>query len=407
MYICMYYTGEMGLIQLLLCTMVFISESKGMHGQDQKSGEIQEHHDIIDIQKRQVDGNDRAELCESVLGDFLCTSGVYQAYADLMLQCSMPEGAVGLQTFCRTNRAGDRCTWAQRNRLGDICAESFDDVCTTECRNQLVQTREELGCCINLLNNSRISSEEELKDFNYTLWSLCDVEPVTEECRLGPIQLTPTVLMINDCDSQDDLRRRRLTDVFCSQDLRERLQGSVGGFDNSEGCLNLTVLPEMCAVSEGGEYCELLPGNHNDLFQAAEESCRDDVEACSSSCRGALGNIASMAGCCFMEDHNRTERGFKPNWLSFGFWSECGLTSPGFCERRLAVASPDNIATGATTTESISSSDSEVPGITDNPGVTSNPDPNGFQSSQACTTNASMAVIILLTAVFIPFQPPF
>ena len=49
-----------------------------------------------------------------------------------------------------------------------------------------------------------------------------------------------------------------------------------------------------------------------------------------------LLKLLEEAGCCINERYNHTaDEGNEYNWLSYRFWAECGLVSPGHCMERL------------------------------------------------------------------------
>ena len=95
--------------------------------------------------------------------------------------------------------------------MGHICGDFFDvDVagliefdnacgssntsCTPECKDFLTATRVQLGCCVSVLNDSK-RSDSDRQPYRYSLWSLCGVEPVTEQCATSfdlPTEIDPT-----------------------------------------------------------------------------------------------------------------------------------------------------------------------------------------------------------------------
>ena len=60
--------------------------------------------------------------------------------------------------------------------------------------------REELGCCVNsFFNNTEVNEGSTPEALSYDLWSRCNVQPVTEECR-STIQL-PQIEVDPTCDA--------------------------------------------------------------------------------------------------------------------------------------------------------------------------------------------------------------
>ena len=67
------------------------------------------------------------------------------------------------------------------------------------------------------------------------------------------------------------------------------------------------------------------------LFSTAQDACRNNT--CSQECVQALQAFNQTAGCCINTNFNST--GSTGHFLSYEFWSECGLQTPGECEVRL------------------------------------------------------------------------
>ena len=95
------------------------------------------------------------DLCNTATRRDICTSGYYEDYAYVSYQCFSTSLARSIQSSCRFNSAGRLC--------GDIDydSEEFEmacvnsqTTCTLECMDFLTTGRDELGCCVNVFNNS-------------------------------------------------------------------------------------------------------------------------------------------------------------------------------------------------------------------------------------------------------------
>lgn len=139
--------------------------------------------------------------------------------------------------------------------------------CSTDCRNLLTRARNQLDCCINVFNNT---DPIRVPQYAYSLWSGCDVEPVTHECQpstvnLPPVQLDPT------CD--DAAGAERAVSLLCRREfvesIRERLSATAGCQDY--------VYPSStaCSVNRKGVYCAVLLDSNNENFTVASTSCRN------------------------------------------------------------------------------------------------------------------------------------
>lgn len=117
----------------------------------------------------------------------MCNNGYYQEYINTLLQCNEVQSATEEQRECQTNSLELVCTNSLLGGLSyamkRVCGSSPTS-CTPECRDFLTAIRATLGCCISDYSVS------------LSLWSLCDVKPVTEECAstvtLHPTQVDPS-----------------------------------------------------------------------------------------------------------------------------------------------------------------------------------------------------------------------
>ena len=82
-----------------------------------------------------------------------CTNGLYQELADLALRCGQSQAAQNLFNGCQQNPMGVYCGIATGEKIPAILAACRGSNCTPQCRNLLMNIRNELGCCINVILN--------------------------------------------------------------------------------------------------------------------------------------------------------------------------------------------------------------------------------------------------------------
>ncbi len=98
------------------------------------------------------------------------------------------------QTFPQPN---GRILWSCEH------CDSSSSSCSRECREYLIRARSELGCCVHAFNATILDIDDRKEEFAYSLWSKCNVEPVTQECfTLPPTPVDPT------CDEAAHLAAR-------------------------------------------------------------------------------------------------------------------------------------------------------------------------------------------------------
>ena len=301
----------MKLFSLILCLGILCvtTASRGLP---------QPHH----LHKRQ---DDSSEACgQAVLND-VCTSGYYQDYATLSLECNDRETAEILLKGCQSSPSGTFCTFLDTEELEPAVTTacgSSPTTCSSDCQDLLTTTRADLGCCVTFFNYTDASA------FDNSLWSLCNVEVVNDkECAsAGPIQLPDSTTVDPTCTATDIFFSRFL-EISCQIQYVESLLDAI--MDIEECDLSTIGINNLCSVNEEGEYCELVRDNTADssIISDAFAYCAN-TSTCDPLCSQTLNNITS---CCFITQYNETNED-QYDWLSYEFWSRCGLDSPGFCE---------------------------------------------------------------------------
>ena len=290
------------------------------------------------IHKRQAIDTDQRLRCENASMALQCTNGLAQEIANEELRCNLTEEAQTTLDGCRQNRMGVYCGAASAyliEELENICSSS-ETICSTECRGLLMNINEELGCCINILLNST----EDSSLFNYTLWSSCGIEPISDDCQSSPI--TTTTMVGPSCD--ESTYQKRFISLICSNKFAEPLFETMSNIDGCE--LYTQAFHELCGVNENGFcFAEIDPFLME--FQHAAYNCTS-ATTCSGNCKVALQDFESSAGCCINIYNGSILEYFgirKLPFLSYKFWMQCGLETPGICEA--------SFTSGAATTSSL------------------------------------------------------
>ena len=268
--------------------------------------------------------------CLALIQQDQCTSGFTQEYVDLAVQCN--EGIYrNLAGDCAVNARGKVCFGIlsdaiipDRN-IASVCG-SFPTTCSSECRDIFTATRDRLGCCVNTYNDTELSSRAGSLQFSYSLWTLCGVELVAEQCE-STINSTQTQLDPT-CNSEPYFTQQLYFNVFCRRQFIDSTRNAIDDMcDLSEGFYG----PGACLANEDGHYCNAIPGSesHYVYLQVAEVCTNTNV--CDPRCVKALNNAVRSLGCCLISFFNNTA---QRDWMTFEFWQQCDLTSPGFCESR-------------------------------------------------------------------------
>ena len=357
---------------ILLCLCITISAGHKAHHVSTSKG--------LPLLKRQAQ-----DQCPNILAREICTNGFYEDYAFLAAQCFQRAVAQSFQDVCSVNAMGRVCIAIDTpgpDFIESACGHS-PTTCSSGCASALTNLRADLGCCVNAYNatdNTTDSERSEQFGYSYSLWSLCDVEPVAERCTPSFDLPTGTDITCNPLSFREQLYSR----VQCRAEFLDSLRRAL----TSEGCPDEVSagIVRSCSVDSGGEYCALRD-NLNDQMDSASTNC-PNTDNCDESCINTLNSIVDMSGCCFISEFNSSSEEPR-DFLSYEFWQRCGLTSPGFCEVRLDTSPTRVSGSGAATNDNPSSGAATI----DNP--ISRAATNDNPSSGAATIGATASLFIL------------
>ena len=220
---------KMNLFSLVLCVgmLCITTASRGLP---------QPHH----LHKRQ---DNSFEACFRVQLNDQCTSGYYQDFATLSLKCSDRETAESIQRACQISPSGARCGLLNNDELGSAVTTtcgSSPTTCSPDCQDLLTTTRADLGCCINYLNNTNLG---DASAFDNSLWSLCNVEVVTDQECASEIQLPDSITVDPTCTTSDNSLFTRLLDLSCQTQYVESQLDAI--MESEEECDLVIALPVL------------------------------------------------------------------------------------------------------------------------------------------------------------------
>ena len=280
------------------------------------------HVEYHKIHKRQVNSDQYRRCYGTILPQF-CTNGLGQEFADLALQCGESSTVQDLFSLCQRNPMGVYCGGIATGReLYDISAACTENNCTSQCRNLLINTRNEFGCCINVLYNDTYTPFA----FRYSLWASCEVEPVPNDCTSSTLIQRPISIDPSCTSSSYGVR---LGSLHCSTRYIEPILETLA---NENNCGNYSQsISEQCGVNEAGVPCYAV--NASSIYGNAHSVCATTTTAttsCSEDCRAGLQDLKSSAGCCINYIFNDSDVNIPI--LAYEFWRRCGVATPGMCE---------------------------------------------------------------------------
>ena len=302
------------------------------------------------VHKRQVVQD--SFRCENAYLAQSCTNGLSQELVNLALQCGDHEEAQFRVDSCQQNPMGVYCgavyAGTQITEVTTICLISETSNCSTQCQNLLTNIREQLGCCINVIQNSTFSPPA----FNSSLWSSCGIEPIPNDCISSSI--TTSTSVGPTCNETTYFMQNFISLTCSSRYVQPTLQ-ALQALPNEDDCeVYIQGFRELCGVDKAGDYCLI---RHpfdlsNPSLVYAFNNCTSNT-TCSNDCRMALQNFESLTGCCINNVYNGTYidlfgRARIP-FLSYEFWTLCGLETPGTCETPFtSVSTSPGFISGAT-----------------------------------------------------------
>ncbi len=254
------------------------------------------------IHKRQGDPN--RDDCDVVVHDEFCTNGYYQDTVNVYQRCNESYTATEIQAFCIPSFMGGYCLHKQYNQLERnvtrVCGSS-SSTCSQECRDVLISTRSELGCCIqSAYNDSTVPIFYTPIPYAYSLWSSCGVEPVTQGCPPSTVTLSPTPVDPT-CSNNREARLQLVFSAICTLQYRQSVSNRLL---LTEGCQNYSASStefSYCTINRLGTYCGIVNTTSYNFFIAASDNCHN-TSTCGPRCIETLNNITSTMGCCF-NDH--------------------------------------------------------------------------------------------------------
>ncbi len=273
-----------------------------------------EAHKIL----RRQDPFSQFSECLMLISSRDCINGLSQESADLLQGCNESVSAQAVQANCERNSMGTYCGAAGLSHIFNVVSNCVltSPNCSSDCRNALVDARSELGCCFNAFNMSTSAA------LNY---SLCNVEPVTEECRTSTIKLR-SIPIDPTCNNVSLLQRS--WSIVCRQSHVQDIRNALSA---TRGCQDYPYpIGTTCHANKEGTYCFPLIGETDDFIRASV-SCLD-TSTCDPSCITSVKNLFDSIGCCVNSLYNTTVLGPSPSWLSYEFLSRCSLESPGLCQ---------------------------------------------------------------------------
>ena len=200
---------------ILLCLCITISADHKAH-----------HVKGLPLLKRQAQ-----DQCGDIFAREVCTNGYYEDTAFLAAQCFQRAVAQNIQDFCGVNARGRVCAALDTpdpDTIESACGTS-PTTCSSRCASALTNIRIQLGCCVNAYNITDSESRDRFV-YSYALWSLCDVEPVTERCTPSFDLPTGTDATCNPLSLEEQLYSR----VLCRAEFLDPLRSAL----TSRGCLD-------------------------------------------------------------------------------------------------------------------------------------------------------------------------
>ena len=182
------------------------------------------------IYKRQEDLIQDGICNQEVIAE-VCDNGIYQEYANILLECNEVDLAREVSNDCKSNTMGTFCgelEYLLHVNVDGVCSR-FSSICSSECEDLLMTVRDQLGCCVNIFNES-----SNIPLFSYSLWLDCGVQQVNETCLSSTVTLHPTRV---DPICTDAVFLQRENSLFCKQQLIETINNRLS---SREGCQEYT-----------------------------------------------------------------------------------------------------------------------------------------------------------------------
>ena len=256
--------------------------------------------------------------CDKLASEYYCgTDGaaISRASLDIVVECNDAQQAQYLANYCSLDAASGTYCRETSSYYHDIfrilfsaCGPSIygNATCSPECKTRLQTIRDDLGCCINAALNYTSNVIEFLRPaFGYSLWSSCQVEPVTTTCT-GMLPYT----LPNEATSQSNCGNRelqtRLLELFCAPSVLNNLRAALAGDAGCESYLQYAMI--TCSLHENGTFCLATNEPNEDVnkFIIPLMTNCNSSQPCSTRCNQYLAEYRNTRGCCVNAIYNST-----------------------------------------------------------------------------------------------------
>ena len=278
--------------------------------------------------------------CSKVALHAWCLANLTQDMARVHFECE--RDFAFHERRCRVDEQGDYCGSFVDNLddielASDACLDQGTMSCSNTCRQRLQVLRDGIGCCINEILNTTLGPTNHQRLFEYSLWKMCGINPITEKCPPSRLTKFPKHKITRNCSFHEFFQRRY--QVQCRNSTVKFLADDY----NAHGCQQVSAdLYNTCSITEEGAWCiEKHVANLTSnlmLAKLARSYCSSNGP-CTAECRTALQGIRSNLGCCINNLFNNTymqliytETVFSSVLAHYEVWKGCGVTHPCSCQ---------------------------------------------------------------------------
>ena len=348
---------------LLSCSFVDNVQCSGMNLLER---DILKHHlnSIHQITRRQAPTSQDLAYCNSIRNDAYCSSGIGQRVADFDLSCGDSiETVRSSLSRCAKSESGAFC-WSLIQLNGPsqqyVDANCFgaitSNTCPPQCRTNLEDFKNKLGCCINAHLNGSYYFPGTSRIVDYRLWNLCGVPLPAMDCENHGLTFNVPASAQN-CSLEEFTSRKYA--ILCQPNVA---QPYINGLLNDTRCSQINLnfsrdLINSCSMNTRGEFCyiqiELYKnGSTSHYVSTLNSNCDSEISnmpqsGCRPTCRNELVEIKDALGCC-VNHYNKSylDYPYDISSLAYGLWESCGVETPGFCESTLSLNGSGSASTG-------------------------------------------------------------
>ena len=150
--------------------------------------------------------------CSKVALHAWCSADLTESLAKVFLECERDFSFH--ERRCQVDKQGDYCgsfmdSLRKIEQARVACLnQSAAAFCSSKCSRLLLALKKDLGCCINEMLNTTITSMPHKDLFDYSIWKNCSVDVIPPKCPSSRLTKFPKPQVTRKCSDHEFFQKR-------------------------------------------------------------------------------------------------------------------------------------------------------------------------------------------------------